>query len=1007
MANRLEIPFTKGIQAAGNRNASSEPGKLDLAYNVHVRPEQAEVLYRRPGVTTVGTRSKMTRVGRLDGRIALAQQNTVQIQNSTGAMQEALPYGLLSEISSTGLATSENEAILCCGYAEDSTGNAIAVTAHVPLGGTSTSVFYAIQLKNNGVWGFRQSANFSGLLSAAGTRRFCIFESQADSTRWVLFHSEGNNFQRMEILKSTGGTFAPATVIANAILWDIVPYSTGWRVLYQSTATNRLIVADVSTAYATTTSVTVTAAGPISPTAAGLVYLGGTDLHVWHGGYAADSNTLYMHSIAWPAAAVSRLTLASVLDDGSSNNAIVAMSVGGGPAVRNRAGSATEVASYCYIVGGAGNTQKFGRIFRATVASVEAGRTFTGAIYPQARLWTGADFFGARVFGVYGTIMGVWQMTNGASGNYGDTTIPMVYHSVTLGETPTYDLVPRSNSMWVSSDGNEAKAILWNRSASQIDLVHCGWADTTGQIVESNGFQVMLGGVPRYWDGTYFRSLGIPTAPRVLTATPTATGTMAAGTYIYGFCWSFVDSVGRRMRSPATLVTVVVPASGRVDFDMDPASRFVDSMGYYGGLAGPNVAELEIYRSDPNGTQVRKITAYVSRTRMTLYSDSGNTVTQDTGSATFGGEVLYTTGAGASELPSTAFESTTVMRGYSDRALWSGPLFPEVVSYTKTLRQGRVLEANQALTLIVPQPVTGLAYQDGNVYAFSADNCWAFAPQFADDTGNGTPSVDPVPLSTGIGCTQPRSIVETPGGVFFIGPRGYYMIARGGGPPQFVGADVEPYFIDYPTCQGVAHNTKTHEVAWVMSNGSDHRVIVLNYQAAQWFAWRIGDTGTAQATELTTLGGGVTCLSTGFVFGERGTANAAAYVCSDTQLTDVGSLATAQIPVEIRSRDIQPDGIGSICRVRSIVADVEGGASSVLRISESHDGGTTWSTEYSLATDDGNQPPVYQFAVQRTRGVRFRLRTITGDVPPLSLSGVSLSYSSGQRVHTSSSRRRG
>lgn len=1007
MSNRVELPFIRGIQAAGDPNADGESGKLDLAHNVHARPEFAGALHRRPGVTAgLEVRSKFTRVGRIDGRLAIAQQNSFKVEDSSGNAHTVLNHGLLSELSSKSLATDQNEVILGSGYAEDSDGNAIAVFTVIGQKGTASSIQYHMQVRYNGVWSTRLSLNVSGLVADAGARRICVFESQANTDRWVVFYGAANAINAIEVLKSDGGTFTPAVVVPSAILWDVVRYSSGWMVLYQSTVTNRLIVRNITTGYSTSAMVGVTAAGPISPTAAGLVWVGGVDLHVWHGGYAADSNTLYCHFIPWSGAAVLQMTLVNALDDTSTGNAIVAMSVGGGSAVRNRVGTATEAASYCYIVGGAGLTQRFGRICRATVVGVEAGRTFTGAIYPQARLWTGADWFGARVFGVYGTIFGVWEMFNHPTFSLTENTRPMVYHSVTLAEAITYDLVPRSNSMWVSSDGNEAKAILWNRSASHIQISHCGWGDTTGQVVESNGFQIVLGGVPRYWDGSFLHGVGIPTAP-VYSLVPTATGTMAAGTYVYALCWRFVDANGRSVRSPVTLQTVVVPANGHVNIPVNPSSRVLDARGYFNG-AGPVVAELEVYRTDPNGTQLRKARGYMAQFGLNVYSSSFDSFTEDTGAAIFDGEVLYTTLGGASELVSTALESTSLLRGYSDRAIWVGPLFPDVVSYTKTLRQGRILEPNQALTLVLPQHITGLAYQDGNVYAFSADNCWGFVPTFADDTGNGNTSVDPVPLATGIGCTQPRSIIETPVAVFFIGPRGFYAIERGGGAPNFIGADVEPYFLDYPTCQGVAHNPRTHEVAWVMTNGSDHRVIVVNYLSFQWFTWRIGDPATAQAGELTTLGGGVTCLSSGFVFGERGTTtNAAAYACSDNATVDTGTITFAQIPIDIRSRDIHPGGFGATCRVRNISVDCLPTASSVLRVSESHDRGTTWSTEYSLATTDGNQPPVYQFAVQRTRGVRFRLRTIAGEIAPLTLAGVSLSYSTGRKAYTSSSRRRG
>lgn len=1003
-ATTLELPFVRGLQTAGDKRAATQFAelKLDVAHNVHVRPEHADVLYRRPGMASTGAaRTSRCTVGQIGDAVTLMQDSQTLLPDPAGGSVLIGNTYQVSELSSTpveGLIGAPNEigrAIMAMGYAEADS-NSACIVRTTTVGGASHRL--QTQRKRAGVW--QESVTHASSTSGnVNWRRVFIF---CTGTTYVVFVGGRGATASVDVMatSSLNGLFAaPVTLVANAVLWDVVAYSNGWLLLYHETGANALRSVQVTSAFTVGTSTFIFSGLGIAAVA-GIVWLGGTTAHVWHGGWPSDSNTLYLANVTVGGASAGLASAPNALGVG---NTLSAMAVGGGDAVA-AAGGGTEAASYCYVTAGAGPSAKLGRMWRAQLGALQATNNYCGAIYPRTRLWTSGSFYGARMFGVQANVYGVWHFTASLGDNL--VSYPVVIHSSNLGEASpvVYDLHPRGNSLHVSTDGTEAKGIFWGENGAHVALAHVGFDASTGQCLTQGATTWWLSGAPRCYDGVALTLAGIAQRPS-FSLTPAGGGSMTAGVYAYAVVWEYYDRQGRRQQGPARVQTVTVGALGQVTLVIDPETQPTDERNI-GGT--DSRLRARVFRTDPGGNVLRTagnstITAlgssrYSSVTHYTFVDDGVSVVFT-------AGETLYSTTSGAGELDALAMESTIALRGYSDRIVSVGTLYPNAVNYTKTLRQGRSFESNPNLTMLLPEAITGLAYQDGNLYCFSGTNVWGLNPSFADDTGNGAGGIDPVPLSTGVGCQQALSIVETPVGVMFVGPRGVYMIARGGGPPQFIGADVEPTFIAYPTVYGAAHNARTHEVCWVLSNGSDHRVLVYNYQLGQWFTWRIG---TTVHTSLTTLDGGAACVAGNFVFCQRGVTagGQALLVLSDALSTDTHDVGgSAQIPLEVQSRDIAlPGTLGGMSRVLTMSLDANG-AGSALSFSESHDSGATWSTERSISTV-GTSPAIYQFVRQKTSGVRFRMRNASG-IGPVVMSGVALRVSGLGRSFTPSAYRRG
>jgi hypothetical protein len=373
---------------------------------------------------------------------------------------------------------------------------------------------------------------------------------------------------------------------------------------------------------------------------------------------------------------------------------------------------------------------------------------------------------------------------------------------------------------------------------------------------------------------------------------------------------------------------------------------------------------------------------------------------------------------GANELAATAFEECFLLAPYSDRIIGVSKSFPDQLWYTKTLQVARGIEPNQALYFRLPETSTGLAVQDGNIYWFSARNCYAFVPQFADDSGVGGGGVDPVPLAPGVGCVDSNSIVETPVGVFFIGPRGPWAIPRGGGAPTYVGAEVEQFFREFPTCRGAVYNSELSEVVFAMEADtaeSNHCLIIFNHQTQQWYRWLIGH--DYLATSSTAI---VKALSNiAFAGRTLGVAGVASGTMEILHLTDdYGHPLTAtddqfiasdarEIHPYIETKNFTPHG-GPAERFRANRIAIDA-ASGDITISSSQNDGATWDSGY-VFTDSQN--PIYRVPVQKCTGVRFRLYTtwngtVLQDRAPVRFNGLTLYTSPLGRAQAGSAQYRG
>lgn len=283
--------------------------------------------------------------------------------------------------------------------------------------------------------------------------------------------------------------------------------------------------------------------------------------------------------------------------------------------------------------------------------------------------------------------------------------------------------------------------------------------------------------------------LGFPLPPSIqVVASNGAGGLTSGGTYSWRAVVERIDSFGRRWRSaPSDVDTEQLGAAddtatvtcelGAVWFratelNATNASQFV--MHVYRTTAGGST----FYRTTPaQGAPWSLTTGEWSYTDLTLDVDLQER------------ETLYTDGG---VLPNDCPPSCRFIRATEDRIWLAGLWEEEQLQSSKIIVPGEPPQFSDspAFRVVLSEPCTGIAYQDGTLIAFTRSAIYAIQGTGPNDQGQGAWD-SPRCVTRSSGCINELSIVETSVGVFYQSIRGIELLPRGLGEPQFPGVQVQ------------------------------------------------------------------------------------------------------------------------------------------------------------------------------------------------------------------------
>ena len=373
-----------------------------------------------------------------------------------------------------------------------------------------------------------------------------------------------------------------------------------------------------------------------------------------------------------------------------------------------------------------------------------------------------------------------------------------VYEYQTTTDYPHRDVVPAGATTFVAGQPTEL------------------FAQPRGTVLNSNGSPI---------PGSYFSGaaeVGFVETPLIVSSSASSGSGVGVGSYSYRAVFEWADAYGRRHQSAPSAPFEVTLSQARDVVLTLRSCNVTQRVSAYAPISTPRTV---IYRTVSGGTNYHRLPGSGTTSFTDNFSD--DSIDDE--------PFLYTDG---NVLENDLAPSCRFMRFVASR-LWCGGLWdPTIIECSKVAvpEEQLAFTGDPSHQVPVGADCTGLAVMDDQLVVFTADGILTVVGEGPNDQGIGAFGTRTV--SVGVGCSDYRSIVETDLGVIFLGRRGFYLLPRGFGPPQYIGAMVQDTFASYPTCLAGAawHGNGANLARFLMSDGSTGRVTLdFDVDKAVWY----------------------------------------------------------------------------------------------------------------------------------------------------------------------------
>ncbi len=340
------------------------------------------------------------------------------------------------------------------------------------------------------------------------------------------------------------------------------------------------------------------------------------------------------------------------------------------------------------------------------------------------------------------------------------------------------------------------------------------------------------GGFVSVYDGQSVVEQGFHLFPENIGAVAsTSGGSMADGTYLYCFVYSWIDNRGQVHRSaPSVAQSVTVSGgggAGKVTFTV-PTLRLT-------AKKSPRVdVVVECYRTQVGQSEVfyKVGNNGGSPVSAPLFNDTtADTVTfvdKSTDATIASNEILYTVGG---VLENDPLPPAMSLSTYKNRLLFVPTETPNQFGFTKEWVQGESANWNGNLYKLV-DPIGGdvnaVQFMDDKIIIFKDTFLYGTAGDPPNDLGLQDQLAQPEIIPSEVGCSHPRSIVLTPKGIMFKSNKGIYMLDRTLS-VGYIGADVEQYNAQNVVSSRVVESQ--NQIRFLTDSGY---TLVFDYYFGQW-----------------------------------------------------------------------------------------------------------------------------------------------------------------------------
>lgn len=335
----------------------------------------------------------------------------------------------------------------------------------------------------------------------------------------------------------------------------------------------------------------------------------------------------------------------------------------------------------------------------------------------------------------------------------------------------------------------------------------------------------MSGGYLSMYDGVSVVEHGFHLYPEnVSGATSGAGGSIAAGTYQYSVVYAWTDNFGQIHRSapsvPISVTTVGATSSNTITI---PTLRLTSKQ-------SPNASpiSIELYRTEDAGDIFYRVSSVTSLTYNTTTANTVTIVDTLADASIIGNEQLYTTGG---EVENIEVPAAQVIFQYKNRIIALPSESPFDYWYSKECIPGSPVEFSDSFVQSIDQkggPLTTGAVMDDKAVLFKESDIFFFVGEGPAATGANNDFTHPQLITSDVGCSEIRSVVQTPMGLMFKSKKGIYLLGRGL-EVQYIGAPVEAYNSDTVTSAVLLDNT--NQVKFTLNSGV---ILVYDYLVNQW-----------------------------------------------------------------------------------------------------------------------------------------------------------------------------
>ncbi len=279
----------------------------------------------------------------------------------------------------------------------------------------------------------------------------------------------------------------------------------------------------------------------------------------------------------------------------------------------------------------------------------------------------------------------------------------------------------------------------------------------------------------------------------VYVTTSTSGGNLADQQYFYVFTYEWTDASGILHRSaPSIPYGMLTTGGGTSTNTIDvPTLRITAKV-------APNPVKIVGYRWSVAQQIYYQFTSITSPNLNNPAVDY-ITITDTLADASIlGNTILYTTGgvieniAAPANIASTLFHSRLWIVDAEERnTLW----------YSKQVLAGTPVEMSDLQTFYVAPtagaqgstgPIMALSAMDDKLIIFKRDAIYYVTGNGPDATGAQNDFSEPIFITSTVGCSNPKSIVMTPQGIFFQSDKGIWLLGRDLS-SQYIGSPVETY----------------------------------------------------------------------------------------------------------------------------------------------------------------------------------------------------------------------